>query len=73
MGKRIYAVKRGRKTGIFNKRVKCRTQIAGYPKPEYRSFKYLSELEAEPEDVPGSLRYAMKKAKEFLGDLIYLG
>lgn len=69
----IYAVKRGRKTGIFNKRVKCRKQIVGYPNPEYLPFKYLSELEAEPEDVPGSLRYAMKKAKEFLGDLIYLG
>jgi hypothetical protein len=71
--KRIFAVKRGRKTGIFNKRVKCRKQIVGYPNPEYLPFKYLSELEAEPEDVPGSLRYAMKKAKEFLGDLIYLG
>ncbi len=73
MIKRIFAVKRGRKTGIFNKRVKCRKQIVGYPNPEYLPFKYLSELEAEPEDVPGSLRYAMKKAKEFLGDLIYLG
>ena len=67
MIKRIFAVKRGRKTGIFNKRVKCRKQIVGYPNPEYLPFKYLSELEAEPEDVPGSLRYAMKKAKEFSG------
>ena len=73
MTRRIFAVKRGRKTGIFNKRVKCHKQIVGYPNPEYLPFKYLSELEAEPEDVPGSLRYAMKKAKEFLGDLIYLG
>ena len=73
MIKRIFAVKRGRKTGIFNKRVKCRKQIVGYPNPEYLPFKYLSELEAEPEDVPDSLRYAMKKAVEFLGDLVYLG
>lgn len=73
MTKRIFAVKSGRKTGIFNKRVKCRKQIVGYPNSEYLTFKYLSELEAEPEDVPDSLRYAMKKAVEFLGDLIYLG
>lgn len=73
MIKRIFAVKRGRKTGIFNKRVKCRKQIVGYPNPEYLPFKYLSELETEPEDVPDSLRYAMKKAVEFLGDLVYLG
>lgn len=73
MKKRIYAVKRGKKTGIFNKWVKCRKQIVGYPNSEYRPFKYRSELEAESEDVPGSLRHAMKEAEEFLGDLIYLG
>ena len=73
MTKRIFAVKRGRKTGIFNKWVGCRKQIAGYPNPEYLSFKYQSDLEAEPEEVPGSLRHAMKEAEEFLGDLIYLG
>ena len=71
--KKIFAVKRGRKTGIFNNWVKCHKQLVVYPNPEYFSFEYRSELEAEPEDVPGSLRYAMKKAKEFLGDLIYLG
>lgn len=71
--KRIFAVKRGRKTGIFNKWVECRKQIDGYPNPKYLSFKYRSDLEAEPEEVPGSLRYAMKEAVEFLGDLIYLG
>ena len=73
MRKRIYAVKRGKRTGIFNKWVTCCKQIVGYPNSEYRPFKYRSELEAEAENVPGSLRYAMKKAVEFLGNLIYLG
>lgn len=73
MTRRIFAVKKGRKTGIFDKWIKCRRQVAGYPDAECLPFKYRSELVAEPEDVPGSLRYAVKKAKAFLGDLVYLG
>ena len=73
MKKMIYAVKRGRKTGIFNEWAKCREQINKYSNAKFLRFEYRSELEEEPEDVPGSLRYAIKEAEEFLGDLVYLG
>lgn len=73
MKEKIYAVKSGRKTGIFNEWRKCHEQINKYPNEEFHGFAYRSELKDAPEDVPGSLRYAIKEAKEFLGDLAYLG
>ena len=73
MKKMIYAVKSGRKTGIFNEWLKCSEQTNRYPNAKFRRFEYRSELEKEPEDVPGSLRYAIKEAEEYLGDLVYLG
>ncbi len=73
MKKMIYAVKSGRKNGIFNEWLKCSEQTNKYPKAKFRRFEYRSELEEEPEDVPGSLRYAIKEAEEYLGDLVYLG
>ena len=71
--KMIYAVKRGRKTGIFSEWLKCFEQTNRYSNARFRRFEYRSELEEEPEDVPGSLRHAIKDAEEFLGDLVYLG
>ena len=56
MKKMIYAVKRGRKTGIFNEWLKCSEQTNKYPNSKFRRFEYRSELENEAEDVPGSLR-----------------
>ena len=73
LDKKIYAVKIGRKTGIFNEWSKCSEQTNKYPNAKYHSFEYRGELEEEPEDVPGSLRYAIKEAEEYLGDLVYLG
>lgn len=73
MKKMIYAVRSGRKTGIFNEWSKCSEQTNRYPNAKFRRFEYRSELEEAGEDVPGSLRYAIKEAKEFLGDLVYLG
>ncbi len=73
MKKMIYAVKSGRKTGIFNEWLKCSEQTNKYPNAKFRRFEYRSELEEELEDVPGSLRYAIKEAEEYLGDLVYLG
>lgn len=73
MKKKIYAVKNGRKTGIFNEWQKCREQIDKYPNEEFLSFEYNSDFEDEPENVHGSLRYTIRKAKKFLGDLVYLG
>ena len=73
MKKMIYAVKSGRKRGIFNEWLKCSEQTNRYPNSKFRRFEYRSELENEAEDVPGSLRYAIKEAEEYLGDLVYLG
>lgn len=73
MKKMIYAVKSGRKTGIFNEWLKCFEQTNKYPNSKFRRFEYQSELENEAEDVPGSLRHALKKAEEYMGNLVYLG
>lgn len=73
MKKMIYAVKKGRKTGIFDEWLKCSQQTNKYPNAEFRRFEYRGEFEDEPEDVPGSLRHAMKEAEKFLGGLVYLG
>lgn len=73
MKKMIYAVKSGRKTGIFNEWLKCSEQTNKYSNAKFRRFEYQSELEEEGEDVPGSLRYAIKKAEEYLEGLVYLG
>lgn len=73
MKKMIYAVKSGRKKGIFNEWLKCFEQTNKYSNSKFRRFEYWSELENEAEDVPGSLRYAIKEAEEYLGDLMYLG
>ncbi len=73
MKKKIYAVKNGRKTGIFNEWLKCSEQTGKYQNAKFRSFEYRSELETEAEDVPGSLRHAIKEAQRYLGDLVYLG
>ncbi len=73
MKKMIYAVKQGRKTGIFNDWWKCSAQTDKYSNAKFRRFEYGRGLEQEAEDVPGSLRYAIKEAVDFLGDLVYLG
>ncbi len=73
MKKMIYAVKSGRKTGIFKEWLKCSEQTNRYPHSKFRRFEYQSALEEEAEDVPGSLRYAIKEAEEYLRDLVYLG
>ena len=71
--KMIYAVKCGKKTGIFNEWLKCFEQTNKYSNSKFRRFEYRSEFEEAAEDVPGSLRYAIKEAIEYLGDLVYLG
>lgn len=45
-GKKIYAVRRGKKTGVFKTWEECRDSVEGYPKAEYKSFASVSEAEA---------------------------
>ena len=44
-GKKIYAVKRGKKTGVFKTWEECRESVEGYPKAEYKSFASVREAE----------------------------
>lgn len=44
MGK-FYAVKKGRKTGIFTTWAECQKQVSGFPKAEFKSF--ISKQEAD--------------------------
>ena len=52
MGKQlIYAVKVGRKTGIFKEWLKCFEQTNKYSGAQYHSFKYMDELADEDEEA----------------------
>lgn len=44
--KKFYAVKAGRKTGIFNTWDECKAQVDGFPSAQYKSFLTLGEAEA---------------------------
>ena len=42
-GKRVYAVKRGKNTGIFYQWEECRNAVDGYPGAEYKGFPTVQE------------------------------
>ena len=42
---KFYAVKKGRKTGIFTTWAECQKQVSGFPKAEFKSF--ISKQEAD--------------------------
>lgn len=46
MAGKFYAVKSGRKTGIFNSWEECKRQVDGYPNASYKSFKTAAEAAA---------------------------
>ncbi len=41
--KKVYAVKKGKITGIFNTWEECKASVEGYPKAEYKSFASVEE------------------------------
>ncbi|MCD8108786.1 MAG: RNase H1/viroplasmin domain-containing protein [Clostridiales bacterium] len=45
MKKKFYAVKKGRKTGIFLSWAECERQVKGFPKAEYKSFTVREDAE----------------------------
>ena len=58
-GKKVYAVKKGKKTGIFYQWEECRKAVDGYPGAEYKGFptvqeakSYLGITEEGEADVP---------------------
>lgn len=46
MAKKVYAVRRGRKTGIFDSWAQCKAQIDGFSGAVYKSFTTLAEAQA---------------------------
>ena len=47
---KVYAVKRGHKTGIFYNWAECQSATNGYSGPEFKSFSTKEEAEAYLED-----------------------
>ncbi len=69
MKKKIYVVKRGRKTGIFDDwKKKCEPQIERFPGALFCGFTYRTEFEKEDENKEGSLRHAFMLADKYMGE-----
>lgn len=51
MKKKYYAVKNGRKTGIFNTWAECEKQVKGYPSASFKSFSNLGDAKCFLEDA----------------------
>lgn len=45
MAKKVYAVKKGITTGIFNTWDECKRQVHGFPGAQYKSFPTLKEAQ----------------------------
>ncbi len=69
MKKKIYVVKIGRETGIYDEYKKCEAQVKGFSGAKFRGFDYRTEFEKEDENKEGSLRYAFMCAEEFMSDV----
>ena len=70
MTKKIYALKKGWKPGIYMNWLDLYDQIQDFKDYDMRSFTYLEELKDAAENVEGSLAYAMKQAREYLGEAV---
>ena len=44
--KKYYAVKKGKKTGVFKSWAECRAAVEGYPGAEYKGFALIEEANA---------------------------
>ncbi len=67
MKKKIYAVKKGWKPGIYFKWLDAYEQVKGFGEDrKIESFVYEDDLADEGEEVEGSYAYALKQAQEFL-------
>ncbi len=54
-GKKYYAVKKGKTTGIFKSWAECRDSVDGYSGAEYKGFMLLEEAEAYMKGTKGSV------------------
>lgn len=68
MTKKVYALKKGWKPGIYMNWLDLYDQIQDFKDYDMRSFTYQEELKDAAEDVEGSLAYALKQAREYLAE-----
>ncbi len=61
--KKIYAVRKGLKTGLFKTWAQCQKQVIGFSGAEYKSFKTLKEAEQYMKGISPT-----EKGQEFLTD-----
>lgn len=69
MKKKIYAVRKGRRPGIYDTWKEAESQVRGFGGAQYRGFTYMTEREQEDETVEWSLARARKLAGEYLGNI----
>ena len=57
MGNKFYAVRKGKKTGIYTTWDECKEQVDGYPKAEYKGFKTKEEAENYMSHISNTIIY----------------
>ena len=58
----VYAVARGRKTGVFHTWPECQAQVKGYKNPVFKGF--MTEEEAKEWLLSGNQKYQKSEKKE---------
>lgn len=61
MANKYYAIRKGKKTGIFTNWDECKEYVLGYPSAEYKSFKKREEAEAYVNHKPSVEADALKE------------
>ena len=61
--KKVYAVRKGKKTGVFYSWAECKASVDGYPGAEYKGFSTVEEARAFLNREAGRV-YTAKEAKE---------
>ena len=68
MAKKYYAVRTGRKTGVFMTWAECQKQVTGFSGAEFKSFPTMEEAQAfagvNAEGIPDTLPRAEKPASD---------
>ena len=68
MAKKYYAVRTGRKTGVFMTWAECQKQVTGFSGAEFKSFSTMEEAQAfagvSAEGIPDTLSRAEKPASD---------
>jgi len=68
MEKKLYVLKNGENPGIYIDWLSFFEEIDGMSDVEYKIFTYKTELDEENENVPFSMKWAFRMAKEYLAE-----